>query len=184
MYPKGNAIKNYLDLVGGTIILWTGSYQVIQGNLSVGQLIAYNALSAYFLTPLKNLINFQPMIQSAIIAAERLGEILDLETEDDKHTGSKIKPEHLDGDIEIRNLDFRYGTRQLILKGINLSIKQGEKIAFVSGSGSVKTTLAKLLLNFYQAEKGEISIRDYNLQDIDYNTLRDKIAYVLKEYFL
>ncbi|MEB1809770.1 MAG: peptidase domain-containing ABC transporter [Bacillaceae bacterium] len=178
-----SALKNYLQLAGGIVILWVGSYQVIQGNMTAGQLIAYNALLAYFLTPLQNLINLQPMLQSAVVASERLGEILDLETEADKHKGKKIEPENLTGDLQIKNLDFRYGTRELILKNINLTIKNGEKIAFVGESGSGKTTLAKLLLNFYQPEKGEIFISDFNIQDLDFQKLRERIAYVSQDNF-
>ncbi|WP_078552578.1 peptidase domain-containing ABC transporter [Bacillus alkalicellulosilyticus] len=178
-----SALKNYLQLAGGIVILWIGSYQVLQGNMTAGQLIAYNALLAYFLSPLQNLINLQPMIQSAVVASQRLGEILDLETEEDKHKGKKIAPDHLKGNIEIKNLDFRYGTRELILKDISLSINQGERVAFVGESGSGKTTLAKLLLNFYQAEKGEIIINNFNIKDLDFNRLRERIAYVSQENF-
>lgn len=178
-----SALKSYLQLAGGIVILWVGAYQVIEGNMTAGQLIAYNALLAYFLTPLQNLIDLQPMMQSAIIAAERLGEILDLETEADKHEGKKIVPSHLKGDIDIKGIDFRYGTRERILKNINLSIKNGEKVAFVGESGSGKTTLTKLLLNFYQPEKGEIFINDYNIQDLDFEKLRERIAYVSQESF-
>ncbi|NOG29762.1 peptidase domain-containing ABC transporter [Lysinibacillus fusiformis] len=178
-----NSLKNYLGLVSGTVILWVGSYQVLKGNMTAGQLIAFNALLAYFLTPLQNLVNLQPMLQSAIVASQRLGEILDLETEEEKHKGKRMVPQHLKGDIDIRNVDFRYGTRSLILKDVNLSIGQGEKVAFVGESGSGKTTLAKLLLNFYQPEKGEILINGNNLQDLDFHKLREKIAYVSQESF-
>ncbi|MGE7751483.1 peptidase domain-containing ABC transporter [Lysinibacillus fusiformis] len=178
-----NSLKNYLGLVSGTVILWVGSYQVLKGNMTAGQLIAFNALLAYFLTPLQNLVNLQPMLQSAIVASQRLGEIFDLETEEEKHKGKRMVPQHLKGDIDIRNVDFRYGTRSLILKDVNLSIGQGEKVAFVGESGSGKTTLAKLLLNFYQPEKGEILINGNNLQDLDFHKLREKIAYVSQESF-
>lgn len=178
-----NSLKNYLGLASGTVILWVGSYQVLKGEMTAGQLIAFNALLAYFLSPLQNLVNLQPMLQSAVVASQRLGEILDLETEEEKHKGKKMTPQHLKGDIHIRDLDFRYGTRSLILNNINLSIKQGEKVAFVGESGSGKTTLAKLLLNFYQPEKGEILIDGNNIQDIDFHQLREKVAYVSQESF-
>lgn len=177
------SLKNYLGLASGTVILWIGSYQVLKGEMTAGQLIAFNALLAYFLSPLQNLVNLQPMLQSAVVASQRLGEILDLETEEDKHKGKRMIPQHLNGDIDIQALDFRYGSRSLILKDINLSIKQGEKIAFVGESGSGKTTLAKLLLNFYQPEKGEILIDGNNIQDLDFHQLREKVAYVSQESF-
>lgn len=178
-----SSMKGFLELVGGVIILWVGAYQVIQGNMSVGQLITYNALLAYFLSPIQNLINLQPMMQSAVVASDRLGEILDLEMERDNNEDKKINPAVLDGSITLKNIDFRYGTRELILKNINLSIAAGEKIALVGESGSGKTSLVKLLMNFYSYEKGDILIGDYNIKDINLDQLRSRIAYIPQDTF-
>ncbi|MDU2592176.1 MAG: ATP-binding cassette domain-containing protein, partial [Paeniclostridium sordellii] len=147
-------------------------------------LLTFDALLAYFLTPIENIINLQPTVQTALVAAERLSEILDLELEKSEQEDKKIKPNTIKGNIEFKNVDFRYGTRQLILKDINMTIKKGERIALVGESGSGKTTLAKLLLNFYKCEKGEILVNDYNLLDINIESLRDKIAYISQETFL
>jgi ABC-type bacteriocin/lantibiotic exporter with double-glycine peptidase domain len=121
---------------------------VFLGVLSVEQLLAFNSLLAYFLDPIENLINLQSQLQTAIVAAERLGEILDLELEESMDENKKINPYTLNGEIEFKNVDFRYGTRQLILEGLNLTIDPGEKIALVGESSSGKTTLSKLILNF------------------------------------
>ncbi|KIP21244.1 Lactococcin-G-processing and transport ATP-binding protein LagD [Anoxybacillus ayderensis] len=178
-----SSLKTYLQLVGGIIILWVGANEVLKGNMTVGQLIAYNALLAYFLEPIQNLINLQPMIQSAVVAADRLGEILDLEIEKSNNEEKKIKVESLKGDIVMRDLQFRYGTRDVVLKNINLHIRQGEKIALVGESGSGKTTLVKLLMRFYDYEKGDILINDINIKDMDLERLRRKIAYIPQENF-
>ncbi|EPY2303713.1 peptidase domain-containing ABC transporter, partial [Clostridium sporogenes] len=178
------SIKGSVKAVFGVVILWVGTYQVLKGNMSIGQLISFNALLAYFLDPIENIINLQPQLQTAVVAGERLGEILDLELEKSIDEEKKIKPQSLLGNIEFKDVDFRYGTRKLILKDINMNIKPGEKIALVGESGSGKTTLAKLLMNFYQCEKGEISINTYNIKDINIETLRDKIAYISQETFL
>lgn len=177
------SIKGFVQLVGGIVILWIGSWQVLKGNMSVGQLITYNALLAYFLEPIQNLINLQPMLQSAMVASDRLGEILDLEVEKSEKEGKKINAETLKGKICINGVSFRYGTRQLILKNIDLQIKAGEKIALVGESGSGKTTLVKLLLGFYPFEQGDIIINDYNIKDIDLGILREKIAYIPQDNF-
>lgn len=178
------SLQGFLDGAGGVVILWIGAAQVMKGNLSIGQLVAFNALLAYFLGPVKNLINLQPMLQTAIVAAERLGEILDLEVEQTEDEIKKMKPQTLRGTIEFKNLDFRYGTRKLVLENINIKIKPGEKIALVGESGSGKTTLVKLLLNLYSWEKGEILINDNNIKDIQIEQLRERIAYVPQETFL
>lgn len=179
------ALQGFLDGAGGIAILWIGAWQVIQGNLSMGQLVSFNALLAYFLGPIKNLINLQPMLQTAIVASERLGEILDLEVEKvAEEEQKKMALSSLRGPIRFKDLSFRYGTRKLVLEDIDIAMKPGEKIALVGESGSGKTTLVKLLLNLYTWEKGEILINDNNIKDIQVDVLRDKIAYVPQETFL
>ena len=129
------------------------------------------------------MINLQPELQSAMVAADRLGEILDLELEKSKDEDKKINPKSLLGDININNIDFRYGTRQLVLKNVSINIKPGEKIALVGESGSGKTTIAKLLMDFYDVEKGEILLNNYNIKDINKEALRDKISYISQDSF-
>lgn len=176
--------KRLVESIFAIIVLWIGSTQVLNGSISFGELLTFNALLAYFLDPIQNIINLQPTVQTALVAAERLSEILDLELEKSEQEDKKIKPQSLKGNIEFKNVDFRYGTRNLILKNINITIKKGERIALVGESGSGKTTLAKLLLNFYQCENGEILVNNYNLLDINVEALRDKIAYISQETFL
>jgi len=177
-------LTGLVELVGGVVILWIGAYQVIKGNMSVGSLITFNSLLGYFLSPMQNLINLQPELQTALVAAERLGEILDLDLESNTSEEKKINPISLEGNITLRNVDFRYGTRQLVLKNISMDIKKGERIALVGESGCGKTTLVKLLLNFYPIEKGDILIDGNNILDIKREALRELIAYVPQETFL
>ena len=188
---KGGMINNaqqsltgIVSTIGGTVILWVGVVNVLNGNMTLGSLITFNALLAYFLDPVKNLINLQPTMQTAIVAAERLAEILDLELEKVQDETRKLAPASLNLPIKIENLDFRYGTRRLVLENINMTINAGEKIALVGESGSGKTTLSKLLMNFYPWEKGEIFIGDYNLKDINLEALRNRIAYISQDIFL
>ena len=169
--------------VFGICILWLGGYLALKGDITVGTLLSFNSLLAYFIEPIERMINLQPELQSAMVAADRLGEILDLELEKSKDEDKKINPKTLLGDINIKNIDFRYGTRQLVLKNINMNIKPGEKIALVGGSGSGKTTIAKLLMNFYGVEKGEIILNNYNIKDINKEALRDKISYISQDSF-
>lgn len=179
-----SSITSFTALAGGVVILWAGGWNVIKGNMSVGQLLTFNALLGYFLEPIKNLINLQPVMQTAIVASDRLGEIFDLELEKSQNEDKKIRPVDLKGDISFKNVDFRYGTRSLVLNNIDLTIKQGEKIAFVGESGSGKTTCVKLLMNLYTWEKGEIIIKDYNIKDIAFESLREKMAYISQDIFM
>lgn len=178
------SVTGALAAIGGVVILWVGTVSVLHGNMSLGQLITFNALLGYFLTPVQNLINLQPAMQTAIVAADRLAEILDLDPEKDERENNKLVHISLLQDIGISHLDFRYGTRNLVLQDINIQIGAGEKIALVGESGSGKTTLVKLLLHFYEWEKGEISFGNYNIKDINLETLRGRIAYISQDIFL
>lgn len=179
-----SSLKIFIELIGEVIILWAGGISVINGEMTVGSLITFNSLLVYFLDPVKNLIDLQPQMQTAVVAADRLGEILDLEVEKTEQEYHKLVLNKLSGDIEIKNLNFRYGTRKLVLENINLLIKNGQKVAFVGESGSGKTTLSKLLLRLYSEESGEILIDGNNIRDIQMECLREKVAYIPQETFL
>ena len=176
-------LSQSVGTIGSVVIIWIGAHNVLNGNLTIGQLIAFNALLAYFLDPIQNLIDLQPRMQMAIVASDRLGEILDLTPEKSNNESKKAKL-RLNGNIEFKDVDFRYGTRHLVLRNINISINHGEKIALVGESGSGKTTLAKLLIHFYDVEKGSIEINNYNIKDISLEHLREKIAYISQDLFM
>lgn len=177
------ALTAFVEAVGEVLILWVGAYSVMQGSMTIGSLITFNALLVYFLDPIKSLINLQPELQTAIVASDRLGEILDLEIEK-VNQENKVSPTSLKGDIVIDNVTFRYGTRRAILEDFSLTIHRGARVAIVGESGAGKSTVAKLLLGLYKCEKGIITIADYAIEDISLDTLRKKIAYVPQETFL
>ena len=176
-----DVLADTVELVGTVIILWKGFSLADSGLITIGSLITFYVLLGYFTQPIKNLIELQPAIQTAIIAADRLNDILDLPKESgstSENTVDKIES------IEFQNVDFRYGNRELTLENVNLTIHRGEKIAIVGESGSGKTTLAKLLLRFYQPESGGIRIDGKDIKDADLNSLRQNIAYVDQNTFL
>ena len=129
-------------------------------------------------------VNLQTSMQSAIASAERLKDIMDLKQESESDDSRTENPESLFASVSISNLAFRYGTRELTLHDINMTIQAGEKIALVGESGSGKTTLAKLLLNFYQPEKGTIRIGEIPLEKINLAVLRNKVVYISQNNFL
>lgn len=129
----------------------------------------------YFLTPIQNIINFQPQLQTAFVSIERLLDILELTPEP---SAEEQKLSVSGKDIEFSNVDFRYGSHQLILHNINLHITSGEKIAIVGESGCGKTTLVKLLLRLFDFESGNIRIGEHDLRSLSAQSLRSQIAYV------
>ncbi|AQS08082.1 lactococcin-G-processing and transport ATP-binding protein LagD [Clostridium saccharobutylicum] len=174
-------LKSVISSIFGICLLWFGGSLVLKGEITIGELISFNALLAYFIQPIERLINLQPQLQEAMVASDRLGEILDLELE--KSINEKIKPKSLIGDIILKHVNFQYGVRDKVLNDISMNIKKGDKIAFVGESGSGKTTIAKLLMGFYKLEDGEIIINNYNIKDIDKKVLRDKVGYISQDSF-
>lgn len=176
-----DSICSLIELVGIVIILWVGFGMVQANQVTIGSLITFYALLSYFTEPIKNLIGLQPMMQTAIIAAERLNDILDIPVEEKCATqGAKI----FFDSISFSNVDFRYGNHELILKNVSLEIGKGEKVAIVGESGCGKTTLAKLLLKFYAPENGQILIDGTALNSISTDWLRNNISYIEQNTFL
>lgn len=179
-----NTQETLMEVVSGGFgicLLWFGGSLVLKGQVSIGELISFNALLAYFIQPMGRLINLQPQLQGAIIASDRLGEILDLEVE--KSVDESIRPKTLAGDIFLKNINFAYGVRDNVLNEINIHIRNGERIALVGESGSGKTTIAKLIMGFYKVKQGKILLNNYDINDIDKETLRSKISYISQDSF-
>ena len=153
-----------------------GALFIIDGKMSIGDLLVFQSLSQYFTEPIQNLVSLQLTFQEAQIAMKRLSELMSLEREDeDRNTINNIS---LEGDIEIKNISFAYDSRPPVIKDFNLSIRKGERVAFVGESGAGKSTLVKLLLKFMEPKEGKITINGYDIQDIDYQFLRTKVAYI------
>jgi ATP-binding cassette subfamily B protein len=159
------------------IILWAGSYFVMKRELTPGELLSFYALIGYFTGPASSLIGANKSIQDALIAADRLFEIIDLETESSNEQKVELTPE-LIGDIQFSNVNFRYGTRINVFDGLNLIIKKGYFTAIVGESGSGKSTLLSLLQNLYPLKEGNISIGGLDLQYISNKSLRNMVSVV------
>ncbi|KZS39858.1 peptidase C39 [Aquimarina aggregata] len=158
------------------ILLWSGSFFVIQKEITAGELMAFYAIIGYFTSPVASLISANKQIQNALIAADRLFEIMDLEREDDEQK-IKLTKESI-GNISFSNVDFRYGSRVEVFKDFNLQIPKGKITAIIGESGSGKSTLMSLLQNIYPIQKGQISIGEQDLKHIDNSSLRDLVSVV------
>lgn len=176
-----NTLQNFFTQVGNLAVYWYGSYLIMQGRLSLGELISFVTLLGFFLGPLSRLITLQPQLQELSVANKRLGEILELQEENNE---GLFDIKEVQGNIKFKNINFSYGTRGKTLSNISLDIKAGEKVAFVGPSGSGKTTLIKLLLKFYKSESGDILLDGKNIKDINIESYRKVFGYVPQEILL
>lgn len=166
-------------IAGGLTIgvLWFGSTLVIDLEMTAGKLLSFYALLGYLISPMAQLISSNQTIQDAIIAADRLFQIMDLEREEAEEN-KIILTKDLIEDIHFKQVAFRYGTRVQVFQNLNLIIPKGKTTAFVGESGSGKTSLVSLIQKLYPLQSGSIETGKYNLQHIDNSSLRQLIGVV------
>ncbi|TFW00530.1 cyclic nucleotide-binding domain-containing protein [Oxalobacteraceae bacterium OM1] len=168
-------------------ILWVGADLVLARELSIGQLIAFNALMGSVLAPLMGLVGLWTRLNDAGVAMERLGDVLDMEPEQKpSEVGSRVVLPDLHGALKLDGIYFRYGGADTpyVLENISLDIQPGELIAIVGRSGSGKTTLAKLLVGFYAPTEGKILIDGYDMSLVDKDFYRAQVGYVMQSNLL
>ncbi len=172
-------ISQLISIAGNLVLMYFGVMQVLKGSITLGSYMAFNTLSGYFMEPVSNLVGLQLSLQEANISMKRFSEILDYKEEQpEKEQNLYQDIEQIEGDIEIKNVSFSYGNRKPALNNISFTIHKGEKVALVGTSGSGKTTMAKLLLKYYEPEQGEILIDGVDINEISNKSLRKAISYV------
>lgn len=158
-------------------VLWVGSTLVISQELTPGALIVFYSLIGYVLSPIGSLITANQSIQDALIASDRLFQIMDLEREEDDSQKLELDSDMV-GDIVFEDVNFRYGTHKEVFHSLNLHIAKGKTTAVVGGSGSGKTTLVSILQHIYPIESGRVKIGNYDVSQISNESLRQRIGTV------
>ena len=172
-------ISSFISTGFSMLTTYVGITQVLNGEMTLGGFMAFSTLSSYFTSPLSNLIGLQMQIQEASISMKRLTEIMDYPSEYETAEGvEQSELDKVEGDIEFKDVTFRYGNRAPALDHISFTIPAGKKVALVGGSGSGKSTITKLLLKYYDPEDGEIDINGANLAEYTNSSVRRAIAYV------
>jgi ABC-type multidrug transport system fused ATPase/permease subunit len=189
---KGGKYRGYFAsfiifcLFGSIVaVVWYGVQLSIAGEMSVGQLISFVLYSTFVGASFGGIAELYAQIQKAIGATERVFELLE-ETPEKINSHSSQNHQKINGEVDFKNVHFSYPSRKEInvLKGVNFSVKFGQKIAIVGPSGVGKSTIASLLLRFYDIESGSIEIDGKNIYDFDLETLRGNMSIVPQDVIL
>ncbi len=177
--------STFLNQVSSLLVLWVGASLVLQGNLTLGQLIAFRIISSYVTAPLLRLTQLWQNFQETALSLERLGDILDTPMEADETNRNNIPMPTVYGNVKYENVSFRFNPNgPLQLKNINLEIKPGQFVGIVGQSGSGKSTLTKLLARLYEPEAGRILVDGYDISKVELYSLRRQIGMVLQDSLL
>jgi len=171
----GNS-SSFVSSIFAVILLWAGASFVLQNLITPGELLSFYAIIGYFTGPVISLIGMNKVFQDARIAADRLFEIMDLEREKTENRMELTRD--MIGDIEFRDVHFRYGTRVVVYDGFDLKVQKGKITAITGESGSGKTTLLSLLQNLYPLQSGHIMIGEFDINYITNESLRKMVAVV------
>jgi ATP-binding cassette subfamily B protein len=170
-------ISGVVGAVGNLILMYFGVLQVINNEITLGTLMAFMTLSGYFMDPVQRLVGLQLQIQEANISMKRVAEILDYEREQEDEAEYQSY-DGVSGDVRFKDVTFRYGNRKPALSDVSFTIPHGKKVALVGASGSGKSTIAKLLLKYYEPEAGDITIDDMDIAEFSNESIRRGISYV------
>lgn len=166
-----------LNFIGVSVL---GGYFAINGRITVGNIVSFISYSKNFNQPITQIGQVTNQIQAAVAAAERIFTFLEMDEE--KFSGKKEF--NVKGNVEFKNVAFGYDKNKVIIHNFSCKVKAGEKIAIVGPTGAGKTTIVKLLMNFYNLNSGSIMIDGVDIKDYDISSLRRGIGMVLQDTWL
>lgn len=176
--------SGFLSAMGPLVVVWYGGHEVIRGNLSIGQLVAFSSLLAFLYAPTKSILSIHVNFQKSLVSLNRIFDVLNIEAEKDLVL-TEPKGVFLETyGIKFENVSFSYNGQGKTLDTINLQIRDKEKIAIIGPTGAGKSTLVHLLARFYEPNQGAIFIGGQNIGGISLDDLRKNIGFVSQEDFL
>lgn len=179
-----NSTSSFLNKLSSLLVLWVGAYLVLQGDLTLGELIAFRIISGYVTSPILRLAQLWQNFQETALSLERLGDIVDTPQEAEKDRDNITLPP-VAGSVKYDNISFRFANSgPLQLCNVNLEIPAGKFVGIVGQSGSGKSTMMKLLLRLYDPEAGRILIDGYDVSKVELYSLRRQVGVVPQETLL
>jgi ABC-type bacteriocin/lantibiotic exporter with double-glycine peptidase domain len=178
-----DAVNSTLRLGAPLVILGVGALKVLNGDMSLGTMLALNTFAIGVFGPLSNLVATGVQLQVLKSLVDRVKDVHDTEVEQD---ASKVRvAEKLRGRIEVANVTFRYGPLDpMVIKGVDVKIEPGQFVAIVGRSGSGKSTLASLLVGLYQPTSGRILYDGTNLSELDLRSVRSQVGIVTQRAYV
>jgi HlyB family type I secretion system ABC transporter len=184
-FTAASSINTFLSQLSSFLVLWVGAYLVLEGKLTLGQLIAFRIISGYVTTPLLRLTQLWQNFQETALSLERIGDILNTPMESDEIDRGNIPMPTIQGNVKFDNVSFRFAASgPLNLNGVKLEFEAGKFIGIVGQSGSGKSTLMKLLPRLYPLESGRILVDDYDISKVELYSLRQQIGIVPQDTLL
>ncbi len=190
---SAQVISNRLQIISSTIqllintgLLWYGAWLVIQNQLTIGQLVAFNMLLGNVLSPFQRLAALWNQLQEIIISTERINDVLDAEPEEDLQNKPRQSLRTFRGNIRFENVTFRYHpeSETNVLENLSFEIQPEQTVAVVGRSGSGKTTLSKLILGLYPPTEGKVLMDGLDVTSISLRSLRSQVGVVDQDSFL
>ena len=174
-------LMNFISNLAYVVIAVLGAVFVLQRAISVGDILAFFQYVQNFTRPIQQITRVMNLVQTAMAATERIFEFLEYS---DEENPSNVEINEIRKGISFENVSFSYTPNEKIIKNLTFDVKKGEKIAIVGETGAGKTTIVKLLMRFYDIDKGEIKIDGVNIEKYDKNSLRSLIGMVLQDSWL
>ena len=179
-------IGSFLNQVSGLLILWVGMALILQGEFTLGQLIAFRIIAGNVTNPLLQLAGLYQGIQGVQLSMERLGDIIDQQPElNNPNELGQIPLPPILGSVRVENLFFRFGkTGPYQIDDLSLEVSSGSFVGIVGQSGSGKSTLMKLIPRLYNPNKGRIFVDDYDIEKVELSSLRRQVGIVPQDSLL
>jgi ATP-binding cassette subfamily B protein len=161
-------------------IIWYGGRLVIQGGLTLGELVAFTSYMSQLAGPVRTLGRLIPMLTEASASGQRIFEILDTESEVKESPNAVVLPA-AEGRVRFQDVSFAYFGRKTVLEDVNLEVAPGDVVALLGTTGSGKSTIINLIPRFYDVTRGVVTVDGYDVRDVTLSSLRDQIGIVLQE---